>query len=267
MPISFDERWFVLVWLASLRTAGLLLLTPLLPSRTIPGSIRFLVVLALAVWFTGIPFVQLGRFASGIVPSFGELIVASMSEVLLGSAMGLGVAIAFGAFSVAGKLLDIQVGYSIAQTFDPLSGANNSPLTALFSQVGVIYFFLFNGHEAIFRMLLLSFSLVTVGSAWSTETVFFSLSEHSTRLLQLGFALAAPVAFCLLLTEAALGLVARSMPQMNILTMGIGVKVLIATLALSVWFGTIGSVMRTVYASIGAAWESLFSSSILSTVR
>ncbi|MNV74630.1 flagellar biosynthesis protein FliR [compost metagenome] len=79
----------------------------------------------------------------------------------------------------------------------------------------------------------------------------------------MGFALAAPVVFCILLVEFALGVVGRNLPQMNMFTMGIPVKILIGLIALSLWFAGIGGVMTRVYASITDTWDGIFVASSL----
>jgi flagellar biosynthetic protein FliR len=77
-------------------------------------------------------------------------------------------------------------------------------------------------------------------------------------LFSLGFSLAAPVAFCLLLVDLALGIVARNLPQMNMIAMGIPVKIVVALIALTLWAGGLASVMQRVYGSIFRTWSDTF---------
>jgi flagellar biosynthetic protein FliR len=77
-------------------------------------------------------------------------------------------------------------------------------------------------------------------------------------LFALSFSLAAPVVFCILLVEMSLGVLARNLPQMNMLAMGIPVKIIIGMVALSLWFTGIGNVMLRAYAGIYQAWDLIF---------
>nr|WP_237022477.1 flagellar biosynthetic protein FliR [Herbaspirillum frisingense] len=77
-------------------------------------------------------------------------------------------------------------------------------------------------------------------------------------LFSLGFALAAPVVFCILLVEVGLGVLARNLPQMNMFTMGVPVKVIVGLSALSLWMMGAGDAMSRVYLSIFKAWEGFF---------
>ena len=64
--------------------------------------------------------------------------------------------------------------------------------------------------------------------------------------------------FCILLVEFVLGVVGRNLPQMNMFTMGIPIKIVVGLIALSLWFAGIGGVMSRVYASIATTWDAIF---------
>jgi flagellar biosynthesis protein FliR len=66
--------------------------------------------------------------------------------------------------------------------------------------------------------------------------------------------LAAPVVLALLLVDFALGVISRNLPQMNMLVMGVPVKIVAGLLALSVWAGTFGTPAARLYAEIYRTW-------------
>jgi flagellar biosynthetic protein FliR len=185
------------------------------------------------------------------------LLVAAGSELALGATLGLGILIAFGAFAVAGRLLDVQVGFGLAQVFDPVSRHQIPVLNAAFNQIGVLVFFLLNGHHALLRGVVLSLEKFPLGAAWSISASSDAVMGQMTGLFMLGFALVAPVVFCVLLVELALGVVARNLPQMNMFVIALPAKTAVALIALSLWFSGIGGVMTRVYASIAAGWEKI----------
>jgi flagellar biosynthetic protein FliR len=82
-------------------------------------------------------------------------------------------------------------------------------------------------------------------------------------LFVLGFSLAAPVIFCILLVEIALGVISRNLPQMNMFVMGMPLKAAIGLGALAFWQSGIGAVMTKVYGSIYSVWADLFNSASL----
>lgn len=113
-----------------------------------PATVRVLLILALTV-------MMLLAFPSMRVMDASDtasLFVAMLCELMLGAVMGLSILLAFAAFSVAGALLDVQIGYGIAQVIDPVTRRQLPILTSLFNQVAVLVFFLVNGHHALLRV-------------------------------------------------------------------------------------------------------------------
>jgi len=60
------------------------------------------------------------------------------------------------------------------------------------------------------------------------------------------------------MADLGLGVLARNLPQINMLTMGIPVKIIVGLLALSLWVTGIGPVMARVYGSIYHTWDAFF---------
>lgn len=244
----------VAVFLLSLRLGAVLLMTPLLRAANVPPTARVLLVVGLAA------ALALGLPASSAVPEAlarepGALLAASIAEVALGATLALGILVAFAAISMAGGLLDVQVGFGMAQVIDPATQRQIPILTSAFNQVGVLVFFLVNGHHALLRGLAYSLERFPLGGSWSVQAASPAVMKQVAGLFTLGFALAAPVVVCMLLVDLALGVVARNLPQMNLFVVGLPVKILVGLAALSLWFGGIGEAMNRVYASIYNTWD------------
>jgi len=249
--IGVDRLAFVS--LLALRVAATLVMTPVLYAAPLPTSVRMLLVLALSLALASGLSVPGGEWTGS-----GDFLVAAMAELALGATLGLGILLAFAAFSIAGQLLDVQLGFGMAQIIDPVTKRPVPILTSAFEYLGVLVFFLVNGHHTLLRGLRYSVERFPVGVPWSLALAVAPVLEQAGGLFSLGFALAAPVVFCILLTEFVLGVVARNLPQMNMFTMGIPVKIVVGLVALSVWFAGVGSVMTRVYASITTAWGDVF---------
>jgi flagellar biosynthetic protein FliR len=80
------------------------------------------------------------------------------------------------------------------------------------------------------------------------------IAKEAAALFALGFALAAPIVLALLLVDFALGVISRNLPQMNMLVVGVPVKIIAGLLALSVWATTFGAPASRLYAAIYNAW-------------
>ncbi len=241
-------------FLLSLRIAVVLAMTPVLYAMPIPNRVRALVVLALAAVLS----LALPIDSAGVRMDAGGILQAAFIEMALGATLALGVLVAFAAFSVAGNLLDVQIGFGIAQVFDPVSNRASPLLVSAFNYAAVVVFFLVDGHHALLRALAYSLQVFPLGAPWSLANAAGPVFKHVSALFMLGFALAAPVVFCILLVELALGVVSRNLPQINMLVLGIPTKIVVGLAVLSLWFAGMGGAMNRVYASIYDMWEGVF---------
>ena len=238
--------------LLATRLAALFLMTPVLYAMPLPGTVRLLLVVGLA----GAIAMPLAG-AQPAVQDAGTLVAALVQEVAIGATLGLGVLMAFAGFAVAGRLIDVQVGFGIAQVFDPLTRTQVPVLTSVFGMLGVLLFFLVNGHHALLRGVAFSIERFPLGQPWSVGGAAGPVVAQAAGLFTLGFALAAPVVLCLLLVELALGVLARNLPQINMLVLGIPVKIVAGLLVLSFWAGSMGEVTLRIYRGIYTTWTQL----------
>ena len=249
----------LMVFFLSIRIGALLMMTPILYATTVPPSVRTLLILSLSI------ALAMGISSGGNLPveqvesGVGFVFIAALRELALGAVFALGILVAFAAISIAGRLLDIQIGFGIAQVFDPLTRTQLPILTTAFNQLAVIFFFMANGHHTLLRAIAFSIERYPVGHAWSLESFAPVILKHVGILFSLGFALASPVVICVLLVELALGVVARNLPQMNMFVMGVPVKIIVGLAALSFWFVSMGGLLTQINNSIFQTWDLAFS--------
>lgn len=255
--ITLDTAWVLTVLLLSLRLSAVLLLTPILGAANLPAIARILLVLSLAAALTGIsPASRTAPLTT--VGDTGALLRAGLTELALGATLALGVLLAFAAFSIAGQLLGVQIGFGLGQVIDPASNARSPILTSAYDQLALILFFLVNGHHALLRGIAFSLERFPLGQPWPVAAAFVPTLRLVTAVFVLGFALAAPVALLILLVDFALGIVGRQLPQLNMLTTGIPVKIVAGLLALSIWYGHMGGIVMRVYDAMFRTWSETF---------
>ena len=255
-------QWMTAVILLSLRVGAMLLATPVFSAADLPVRVRVFIVVGLAIALCA---------SLGLVPDAAgaqremlqsladhplRLLRCACDEVTLGIVLSVPIHAAFAAFSMAGQLLDVQLGFGLSQVFNPASNTMTPVLSTAFSRIGVVVFFLSNGHHALIRALAFSLERMPLGQPWSLEATLPALAVSVAALFGLCVALAAPVIFCVLLTEMALGVPARNLPQINMLTLGIPVKIIVGIAALCVWFTSIGGAMDRVYQGLYQALDS-----------
>jgi flagellar biosynthetic protein FliR len=247
-----QPEWLLGAFLLWTRIGALFLLTPLLHAFAVPPTVRVLFTLGLALALAaGVPV------AAPVSMDAGSLFVAAVRELALGAAMGLAVMAAFAAVSMAGRLLDVQIGYAMAQVFDPATQRQATPLAAGFDRLAVVFFFVLDGPHALLRGIAFSLERFPLGKAWSPGAAAGPLLLHVAGLFGLAFSLALPVVACLLLVELGLGVLARNLPQMNLFVVGAPLKIIVGLAALALWTAGAGDAMGRIYTSIYRTWDAM----------
>ena len=156
----------------------------------------------------------------------------SACEAAIGACLGLGVLVLLHGMTLAGELIAQASGLGIAEMFDPTIEENISLFSRLMFLAAVTVFLCIGGHRMVMAGLLDTFQTIPPGSGELPA----SLADGFTTLVAMSFSLgvrvAAPVVTALLLATLILGLIGRTLPQLNILALGFGLNSLLAFAAL-----------------------------------
>lgn len=247
--------WIASVLLLATRIGAVLLLTPVLYAVKMPALVRLLVVLAVSS-VMALPFAA--QASTPDLQDAGALAGALLREAGIGATLGVGVLLAFAGFSLAGRLVDVQVGFGLAQVFDPQTQGRLPIVSAIFGLLAVVFFFGLDGHHALLGGIAFSVERFPPGAGLRLGAAAQPLVRAGAGLFSLGFALAAPLVLALLLVEFVLGVIARNLPHMNMLVMGVPVKIVAGLFALSVWAGGFQPPARRLYEAMYQAWSAWF---------
>jgi flagellar biosynthesis protein FliR len=163
----------------------------------------------------------------GLCTDVLTLASAVAREALVGLIMGFAVTLLFLAVQLAGELIDVQMGFGMAAVMDPLLNTQASLIAQFQYLVATLMFLATNGHHALIVALSDSLRLVPLASAHPGPAVAGSALDAVAHLFLLGVHLGAPVLLALVLTDLALGLLGRTLPQMNLLLVGMPAKILV----------------------------------------
>jgi flagellar biosynthetic protein FliR len=206
--------------LAFLRAAAWVFVCPPFGTRSVPTMVKVGLAGALAL-------VVGPHLAQQAVPlEVAPLLTAAALQIAAGLALGFLGVLLFATFSFAGGLIDLVSGYSVAQLFDP---GNNAPVSIFGQFYGVLattLLFAIDGHLLLVRGFLTSFTAAPL-THLSTGTLSKLLTGDITLFFVSALEIAAPLLAALFLAEAALGLLSRAAPQMNIFQLGLPVKILV----------------------------------------
>ncbi len=205
------------------RCSAWVLVVPLFSARGIPPIARLALAVALGVFLT--PLYPDTPTAADT----GEFVLAAMGQVAIGLALGLLTAIVLSAVEVAGGLADLASGFSYGAMLDPVSGAQSAAFARLTSLTFIALLFVTEGYQSIIAGFARSFSALPLDhvptlSSGADEVLGAAVSGVFVAALQIG----APMLGVLFLTEVALALAARFVPQANAMTVGLPVKALVA---------------------------------------
>ena len=205
--------------LVMFRTGSFLMTVPVFGHMTIPRALKiYLIVLFSFIIFP----TTLALRASSLAPpaTLAHLVLAVLNEIFIGLLMGFAVIIVFSAVQYAGQLVGMQMGLAIANVWDPMGAGEISLIGEFYYLLSLLLFLTINGHYYVINALIRCFTLVPVsGGAFHA-----SLGEYLVTLTGMIFVVAiklsAPVIITLYILNVILGIVARTVPQMNVFIVG-----------------------------------------------
>lgn len=244
LPPFLSLNEFTLFTLVLGRTAGIFSSLPLLGGERVPMKIRLLVVLAMTLVL--FPVLKL---VPGSLPSdFSGVFVMVIAETLIGVTLGVVARALFDAVEFCGQIVGMQMGFSMANLFDPTMG--QTQLMSLFqSLLAMLLFLSLGAHHIFIRAMVESYTLIPLGGWEVSGDLLAFLVATTSGLFVLGIKLAAPVMVALLATSVALGIMARAFPQMNIFMVSMPLNIGIGFLALGL---SLLVFLRTLEISYGA---------------
>ena len=193
------------------RVSGLFLMAPVFSSKLIP--VRAKLLIALAVSLAAAPVAADGHAVPSDVASIAVLVV---KEVIVGTAIAFSVALVFAAIAFAGGLIDLTVGFSFATVVDPVQNVQISVMGQAYSLLASAVFVVIGGPDLVIAGLVRSFSVVPVTGMPNWASMTGAIVSSIGSLFAIGIEVAAPILVTLVVTDAAIGFLARMAPQMNI---------------------------------------------------
>ncbi|MDP8943220.1 MAG: flagellar biosynthetic protein FliR [Actinomycetota bacterium] len=219
---QFSEQEVAGFMLVLGRVAPLFLLAPLFSARMFPARARGIAAVALAVGLA--PLV----LREGRVPldalGLGGLMV---KEILVGLAFAFAVGAVISAVAVAGSFLDTLIGFSYGALVDPLTGNQNAVLSQMYALLGMMVFIGIGGDALVVQGLARTYELVPLVALPALGALTAGVRDAFVGIFTSALQLAAPVILALVLTDAAFGVAARVVPQLNVFAVGFPAKIVV----------------------------------------
>lgn len=228
--------WVLASLLLSLRIAPVFALAPPFSLTRTPPLFRALFGLALAACLVSARPETLDVAGLGAA----DLVFAAARELMLGAMVVLAFQLMFAALHMAGRVIDIQAGFGLSLVLDPATRGQAPLVGTLFAYAAGAVFFGMNGHIELLRILGASLDAIPLGAP-STLPTLGRLSAFIGAVFSIGLGVGGGTILCLFLADAAIALLSRTTPQLNVLVLGFQVKVLMLFLILPGAFGLAGA--------------------------
>jgi len=226
----FSEHQVILFLLLFARLSGLFAFFPFFSHATIPLSIKTSITLFMVIFLFPLlpPIVE--------VPTVINLVLAILSELLIGFIGGLFLTIVLSILQMAGMQISFVMGFTMASVMDPQTSTSIPVLSQLLALIGLMVILAFNGHHQMLLFIADSLKLIPLGTFYPQMNIVDYLLKATTGIFVYGFILSFPVVAFSLLLDVVFGMLMKTMPQFNLLVVGFPIKitasfvVLIATL-------------------------------------
>jgi flagellar biosynthetic protein FliR len=218
LSILMDK--FTLFLLILVRIGSLFVVTPVFGGRNVPSY--FKVGLA---FFCSVILVTLLKDVTIEFTDIFSYAAIILKELAIGIILGFSSYLVFSAVYLAGQIIDIQIGFGMVNVLDPLHDTQ-VPLTGNFLYIITLMFFLImNGHHVLLTALFKSYNLIPVNSFVFNDILFNNMLNIFYETFAIGFKISIPIIAASLLAEIALGILTKTVPQMNVFVVGMPLKV------------------------------------------
>jgi flagellar biosynthetic protein FliR len=249
MTLRVDIGWLCAALLLSLRSAAAIALAPVLGPTQIPAPVRVFVALALGFFIAGAVAVQ-----PVALVSLTQLGLAAGVELVIGAGLSLGFLTAYAATQVAGRALDVQVGFGFAAVVDPQTNNFGPLLGSVFGMAAVAVFLALDGHHVLIHALAMSARSTPPGSL-ELSPDWDAVLKQSGVMFTFGAAMAAPVMLALLLSDITMAVLARSMPMLNVFVLSFAIKVALGLTALAASIRLAQPLLAALFGTTFTYWE------------
>lgn len=221
---------FLLIFM---RISAFFVIMPIFSYRTLPASYRigFAAFLAFLVQYT----VQVEPIEINALYFF--LII---KEALVGLFIGFLAYMMLSAIQIAGGFIDFQMGFAIANVIDPQTGAQSPIIGQYLYMFSILFLLSINGHHMIIRGIMSSYQLIPIEQlmlSFSNENLALFVIKAFSFMFLIAFQMAVPIVASIFLVDVALGILARTVPQLNVFVVGFPIKIGVSFILLFIAMG------------------------------
>jgi flagellar biosynthesis protein FliR/FlhB len=245
--------YFTAIILVFLRMFGFFIVVPIFFPKGFPNIAK--VAFTLVISYILIPGIN---YAAINITSNYTLIVLGINEIVTGLTLGFLTNLVFFSIRMAGQLIDIQIGFSMISTFDPSTSSNSTFLERILYWCSLILFFTIDGHHMLIRALVESFNSLSLGKFILGGENIDLIINAFIQFFILGVKIAIPLILIILITDITLGLLGRTVPNLNLMIIGMPVKILVGLVCFMIAMPLLFKLMINGFGDIQQLFKGIF---------
>ncbi len=226
---STEQFWAFLQVFA--RVSALFVSAPVFGSREIPATVK--IGLAGLLSLVLLPIVRPALDGQTMPETVYVMAAKLAGQTIIGLLMGLVVSLLFVAVRIGGDVLDYQMGFTQAATFNPQFNETVSPIANFQYRYALVLYLLGNGHWLLLASLARSFVKLPVGHLALGNGALGTFTDLTFAMMVAGLQIAAPGAAVLLITDIAFAFLNKAVPQMQVFFVSMPVKVLVGLIVVA----------------------------------
>lgn len=201
------------------RVSGFFLIVPVFGWPAVPVQIKVAAIVLISLFLTTIVPTPLGADVvdADSLRDTIRVVVLLAGEATYGLALGLIANLLFAVAKLSAQIVEQQMGMTMAEVLDPLTGESARPLSGLIEMIFVLLFLSANGHHLFLLVLTKSYAAFPAGTVPTIPILSEGVLVAGSTMLIAGLRLAAPMLAAFMVLMVALALLARLVPEMNIL--------------------------------------------------
>lgn len=246
MVVDVPIEWLAALLLGSLRVVGWLVVAPPFAGRSVPGPVKALLSVALAL-----PL--LPSLREDLPPlELGPYLGAAVVQLLVGLGLGFVCFLLFQVFRVAGDIVDNLAGFAIAAAFDPTSQSQTSIIGRFQGLIASTLLVVTDGWLIVWTGFFRSFDVMPLGARYDPATFATAVTEGMGTMMLSAIQIAAPMLAVLFLADVGLGLATRIAPQLNAFATAFPLKILLTITLIGYTFVALPGLVAATSQTIGA---------------
>lgn len=206
---------------------GVIFFNPIFGRSSVPALVKIGLSLGIALNVTyGLADIYVADYTTI------DLLLSLVREFAVGYAMGFIMQLFLAVFHVGGELMDLQLGFSMAQMYDPSTNSQVSVTGNILTIMYVMLFFITNSHLSLLAIAAKSYSVVPIGLSGVSSKIGVYIIELFGYILVYALQLALPIIVTEILVEVAVGILMRVVPNINVFVVNMQMKVMVGIIVL-----------------------------------